>query len=188
MTPCVSEWQAIGASDTIITWITQGVSLAFFDSSPDFCLSNHKLTPTQTKFVDNEITALLQCGAIACSIKQPRCVSPLGVVPKKNNKLRLISDLRQLNCDVPKFRYEDISTALELVQPHDNFITADLQNGFLHLFCHHTKRSLVSAGEPSFTFGVHSRLARKDLHITSIKLCELLCHFYDNMACGSPPM
>ena len=78
---------------------------------------------------------LLQSGAIAKCSSAPQCVSPLGVVPKKRNKHRLILDLRHLNghCDVPKFRYEDINTALELVEPEDSFITADLKNGFHHV-------------------------------------------------------
>lgn len=37
-------------------------------------------------------------------------MSPIGCVPKRNNKFRLITDLRKLNayCDVPGYRNEDM--------------------------------------------------------------------------------
>lgn len=135
LTDCIDNWKNIGAPSQVLEWIVHGVPLTFVDSSPAFHLDNHKFTPAHTKFVDEELSRLLTSGAIAGSTTRPKCVSPLGVVPKKKNKLRLILDLRQLNshCVVPKFRYEDISTALELVEPCDSFVTADLKNGFHHL-------------------------------------------------------
>ena len=136
LTPCISEWTQLGASQTVITWITKGIPIVFnSDTPPAFELRNHSLTAAQVKFIDSEIAELLHCKAIARSVHKPACVSPLGVVPKKRNRLRLILDLRQLNryCLVQKFQYEDITTAIELVEPEDQFITADLENGFLHL-------------------------------------------------------
>ena len=135
LTPCLSQWIEIGASQTVLNWISGGIPVVFVDSPPSFELPNHPLTTRQTEFIDSEIKDLLASGAIVRSVLKPKCLSPLGVVPKKRNKLRLITDLRKLNlaCDVPKFRYEDITTALDLVQPFDNLITVDLQNGFHHM-------------------------------------------------------
>ena len=135
LTNCIDNWRDLNAPNQVIDWLSEGVPLTFSSPAPTFSLENHKLTPTQSLFVDQEVTRLLSSGAIALCKDKPQCVSPLGVVPKKRNKLRLILDLRKLNgyCVVPKFRYEDISTALEIVEPHDVFITADLQNGFHHL-------------------------------------------------------
>ena len=132
--PNIQFWEHIGASQTVIDWIKNGIPVTF-NSEPCFELPNHKLTPIQSDFVNNELKNLLKWGVIARSTNKPICVSPLGVVPKKRNKFRLILDLRQLNlhCEIPKFRYEDIGTVLDIIKPHDQFITADLQNGFYHL-------------------------------------------------------
>jgi len=63
-------------------------------------------------------------GAIEISTSKPYCVSPLGVVPKEGNKLRLVCDLRQLNesCTPFKFVYENIDTVLDLVESNDRFV------------------------------------------------------------------
>ena len=135
LAPCIADWISIGASDTIIDWIVNGVPVSFSEAPPSFELPNYKLSDTQVRFIDGELQALLSSGAVVKAVTKPLCVSPLGVVPKKQNKLRLILDLRQLNryCSVEKFQYEDIRTALELVEPHDIYITADLKNGFHHV-------------------------------------------------------
>ena len=65
----------------------------------------------------------------------PNFVSPIGCVPKKGGKLRMIVDLRQLNkyCEIPKFSQEDIRCALSLVSSDDYMITCDLKSGFHHV-------------------------------------------------------
>jgi len=85
--------------------------------------------------VDSEINSLLHNSAIEKVSNKPHCVSLLGVVPKKGNKLRLVCDLRELNnsCIAPKFVYENIDAVLDLVEPRDQFISADLKNGFHHV-------------------------------------------------------
>ena len=62
-------------------------------------------------------------------------ISPLGVVPKKNSKLRLILDLRFVNqhLHVKKFKYEDLLIVSHLISRGDWFITFDLTNGYHHI-------------------------------------------------------
>ena len=94
------------------------------------------MSVNHTAFVDFAINSLLHDGAIEKVSHKPHCVSPLGVVPKKDNKLRLVCDLRELNssCITPKFVYENIDSVLDLVEPGNQFISADLKNGFHHVF------------------------------------------------------
>ena len=54
----------------------------------------------------------------------PRCVSPLGCVPKKSWSYRIIHDLRTL------FVKEMIETIIDLVQSNDYAITVDIKNRF----------------------------------------------------------
>jgi len=67
--------------------------------------------------------------------EKPYCLSPIKCVPKKNNKLRLVTDLRQLNSSLspPKFKYEDIHTVSSVVESGDHMVSLDLKNGFLHI-------------------------------------------------------
>ena len=66
---------------------------------------------------------------------KPHCVSPIGCVPKKNGKWRIIVDLRGVNkfCAVQRFQNEDIRTAMKLVRDEDYMISLDISNGFLHV-------------------------------------------------------
>ena len=66
---------------------------------------------------------------------QVHVCSPLGVVPKKNGKLRLILDLRFLNKHLAtrKFKFEDLRVVAEILQPHDCFFTFDFRNDYHHV-------------------------------------------------------
>ena len=114
---CVCEWRKIGAPDTLCQWITEGVQLPFVNEPLGFALKNHTFDREQTRFVIEKIKELEKCGAIKQVDTKPRCISPIGCVPKKLNDLRLIHDLRLLNhyIDPPKFVNEGIDTVIELV-------------------------------------------------------------------------
>lgn len=131
----LDKWKSLTDNPVIHDWIANGVALPFHEQPAEFYLPNRPLSEKHTHFVDAEINNLLASGSIEVVTCKPFCVSPLGVVPKKGNKLRLVCDLRKLNssCTAPKFVYENIDTVLELVQPEDHFISADLKNGFHHV-------------------------------------------------------
>ena len=129
-------WNEIGSPLEVLDWIQFGVQIPFISSPPEgFHLPNRKFTQSQAKFIQAEINDLLQSGAIREVFEPPTCISPIGCVPKKGGKLRLIVDLRVINqaCDVPKFQYEDINTVVEYIQPHDLLVTLDIKNGFHHI-------------------------------------------------------
>lgn len=134
----IDAWNKIQAPDYVLDWIKNGVSIPLINKDVTFELTNHKLSPTQEYFVDCEIQRLLLLGYIEYCVEKPKCVSPIGCVPKKNNKFRLITDLRQLNsqCSVPSFRNEDIRDAVKLIESSDNFVTADIRDGFYHIKVH----------------------------------------------------
>lgn len=134
----LDAWKRIDAPDYVLEWLSEGVTLPFASDITPFEIRNRSLSQRQTDFVDSEIQRLLLLGFIEkCAVK-PTCVSPLGVVPKRNNKLRLITDLRQLNsyCEVPKYRNEDIRDTVKLLKPNDRFVTTDIKDGFFHIPVH----------------------------------------------------
>lgn len=147
LSACIDSWIKIGAPDYVLQWISEGVPIPFKSDSEisPFELDNHLLTPRQADFVDEEINRLLCKGFIEKCTDKPLCVSPLGVVPKKNHKLRLITDLRKLNayCEVPSYRNEDIRDAVKQLQPSDYFITTDIKDGFFHVPVHKNFRQYL---------------------------------------------
>ena len=94
---------------------------------------------------DISLTRLLLLDAIEPCNTKPKCVSPISVVPKKNNKNRLIIDLRVLNgvCDPPKFVNEDIRPVKRVINTNDDLATVDLKDGFLSVKVHPDYKDLL---------------------------------------------
>eukprot|EP00117_Sycon_ciliatum_P013786 scpid46822/ scgid14313/ Transposon Ty3-I Gag-Pol polyprotein; Gag3-Pol3; Transposon Ty3-2 TYA-TYB polyprotein; Capsid protein; p24; Spacer peptide p3; Nucleocapsid protein p11; Ty3 protease; p16; Spacer peptide J; Reverse transcriptase/ribonuclease H; p55; Integrase p52; Integrase p49 len=126
----------------VLDWPTNGFRVRFRKAQKAFSLRNRAMSLQHESFIDQQITDLLQLRAIEATQTAPKCVSPLGVVPKKNGKLRLIINLRRLNQNVvaPRFRYENISSLPETVQPGDWCTSIDLRNGFYHVPIHPESR------------------------------------------------
>ena len=96
---------------------------------------NRQLSKTYETFVDNEIIYLLHQDAIEEINHRPKGVSPISVVPKKGNRLRLIVDLWLLNtfCKQFKCAYEGIDTVVELVELNGKLVKGGVQSGFHHI-------------------------------------------------------
>lgn len=127
-------WERIGANTLIINIIKEGVELPIENCAP-FCLPNYDLKSKKEKiFLQDEIKRLLKLGYIKKLDYKPRYVSPIGCVPKKEGKFRLIHDLRHLNshCESIKFKQEDIRTVEQIIQPNDFLTSVDLKDGFYH--------------------------------------------------------
>ncbi len=112
------SWLKIGASDVVLAWVQQGVPLIFDSEPTPFEIQNRQFSPSQFSFVTNEIQRLESIGVIErCAIK-PRWCSPIGCVPKKGGKSRLITDLRHLNghccvCTQQYIQYEDFLATVD---------------------------------------------------------------------------
>jgi len=100
---------------------------------------------------------LLAGSAVGVKRDQVHVCRPLGVVSKKNGKLRLILDLRILNKHLTKrtFKFEDLRVVAEILQPGDWFFTFDLPNCYHHvdIFQEHWKYfafSFTFDGKPRY--------------------------------------
>ena len=127
-------------------WLAVGFRIPLGGRKPPAIhLLNRPLSPEHISFVHGEVHQLLSMGAISPCSTRPRVVSPLGVVPKKEGKLRLILDLTALNRYVraPPFRMEDMRAVAAMTQPGDLGATVDLQDGYFHLQVRHQDRELL---------------------------------------------
>ena len=91
------EWHKLNLSAENQDWIKEGVKLPLFSVPESFELPNHTLSRKQYHFVRQEIFDLVTSGALEICSSKPHCVNPIGCVPKKGGKLRLITNLRKLN-------------------------------------------------------------------------------------------
>ena len=151
-------WRSIRASSFVLSVIESGYKLPFVSIPVKFFFSNHKSAVDNRAFVCEAIEQLLLAGsAVEVKRDQVHVCSPLGVVPKKNGKLRLILDLRFLNKHLAKrkFKFEDLRVVAEILQPDDWFFTFDLRNGYHHvdIFQEHWKYlafSFTFDGKPRY--------------------------------------
>lgn len=133
-------WRRITDDRWIIKTIKRGLKLDFEmrPGAPKF-LPNQNMTPEARSFVTTELARLLVVGAVTRLNHRPLFCLPLGVVPKKNGKLRLIHDLRYLNQRIhrpPRFKLEDLSTVAGQVKEGDEMMTLDLEQGYYHIEIH----------------------------------------------------
>lgn len=91
-------------------------------------------------FITAQLLLLLAAGAVQAwtAASPPTVVSPLGVAPKSNGKLRLILDLRFVNehLYVPHFKFEKLSDLQDILRPGDLMATMDLLNGYWQMRMH----------------------------------------------------
>ena len=141
----LENWKSLGASDTVLSWIEQGVKFPLIGDISSFELPNGNFSAKQETFLNSEINNLLLLGCIERVTSKPKCVSPISCVPKKNGKFRLVTDLRHINThsQPPKVKYEDINTVISVVKPKDYIVTTDLQNGFFHVPVHRDHQTLL---------------------------------------------
>ena len=94
-------WRSINASQFVIRIVEEGYELPFVCLPERKFFGNHVSALENKSFVFEAIEELLSFGSvIAVTHEQVHVCSPLSVVPKKNNKLRLILDLRYVNVSV----------------------------------------------------------------------------------------
>jgi hypothetical protein len=128
----VDAWNRIGASSNVIDWVVNCVPIQFNTVPNHTWLPNPKFSAVHRTFIRSEVKRLLEIDAIEECVHKPYFVSPINVVPKKQNKFRLITNLKVLNTHifVKTFRNEDIRTLMELVQHGDEMISVNLKDCF----------------------------------------------------------
>jgi hypothetical protein len=133
----VEFWQSFFTSSFVMGILLTGYMLPWISGPPaePHYFSNHPLAFEHASFVTEAVSNLATTGTILCVPTAPFLVSPLGVVSKAEDKLRLILDLRFLNqfLQITKFKYESIRMITDLCLPKDLLFTIDLKAGYHHI-------------------------------------------------------
>ena len=131
----LDNWKRIGASDTVLTWISEGVPVSLKQRPEKFHLPNHSFNFSESLFVCKEIDRLLRAGYIKQCDKKPDYISPIGCVSKKTGGYRLITDFRRINecCETSKFKQEDIRNVSKVIKDKDYLTSIDLKDGFYNI-------------------------------------------------------
>ena len=86
------------------------------------------------EFVTEAVNELLKFNFIKEEEKPPFCVNPLTVASNAE-KLRLVLDLGFVNdfLEIPKFKYEDLRTAVGFLEQDFYFSKFDIKSGYHHI-------------------------------------------------------
>ena len=133
------EWRRIGAPETVLRWIAEGVHVQFAKPLSPFHFKPYDdLTQEQTSWLAAEKQRLFALGAWEPAQCQDY-VSPCFLVPKKEaGQWRLVVDLRHVNAHCVPFpcRYETLSTVQQLCQRGDYLLSLDIGDAFYHIAIH----------------------------------------------------
>lgn len=140
----VEFWKALGASPVVLDWIEHGFMAWFKFPCRGWRKKNQPSCfepQAHFDFISDSMKSLVARGVVGLwdsSLGPPKVISPLKVVPKKGNKLRLILDLSRLNeyLVFPKFKYDHINKVKELFSEGDWLFSWDLKDGYWHQELH----------------------------------------------------
>lgn len=137
-----SFWSAFCTSAFILSVITTGYQLPWAQGPPPPVPCFKQTIPLPSSFLSLclrlSLANLVVTGAAHEVAFCPFIVSPLGVVPKGIDKLRLIQDLRYVNSflKVDFFRYENVREVSSLCKLREFLFTVDLKSGYHHVDIH----------------------------------------------------
>ena len=126
------------ASSFVRNIVAVGYRLPLFRKPPPAFFKNHASARQESQFVGSALHELTRAGCIVTAERQPVICSPLSVVESTSGKKRLVLDLRYVNKFLwkDKFKYEDIKTAIQMIEKGDYAIIFDLKPGYHHVDIH----------------------------------------------------
>jgi hypothetical protein len=133
----VKFFEAIGASSYVLDIMKNGHHPVLVDEVSSYEIPNNGSFYKHFSFALPEVLKLIASGRVEVVSKRPKCVNPLHVVVQPN-KNRLILDCSTLNkfIEVPKFKYEDHTVALNYFKKGGFLISYDLKDGYNQILIH----------------------------------------------------
>ncbi|VDH99940.1 Hypothetical predicted protein [Mytilus galloprovincialis] len=131
----IGQWKLITENKHIIDVIENGYKIPFKTEPQHAVIKNNRSSLNNKKFVQDEISNLLQKKCISEVQKIPQVVNPLTVAYNKSSKPRLVLDCRHINIHLFKFRfkYEDTKVARDMFQKDDFLFSFDLKSAYHHI-------------------------------------------------------
>ena len=112
--------------------------MPLFRKPPPAIFKNHASATQEAHFVESALHELALAGCIVTAEQQPVICSRLSVVESTSGKKRLVLDLRYVNEFLwkDKFKYEDIQTAIQMIEKGDYAIIYNLKSGYHQVDIH----------------------------------------------------
>ena len=132
----ISFWkEELVAPQSALSISESGYALPLKSEPPVRSQKNQPSAYFRSEFVQTSIEELLVRGCIKQIDLKPHICSPLSVVENSSGKLRLVVNLRYLNKYLwnQKFKYEDLRTALLLLERNDYLFSFDLKSDYYHV-------------------------------------------------------
>ena len=130
---CLVKWQSI-TSDSTILQIVEGEKINFINEPPSqYVIPTNSIAKEQKSQTEEEIRNLIKKQVLVeCDHVQGEFLSPIFSVPKKNGKIRLILNLKQLNQHIPyiHFKVKNIGTVLDMLTENCFMATLDLKDAY----------------------------------------------------------
>ena len=93
---CLSQWQEITHEEEILKMVV-GVDIQLLDEPPSGQIHQAHFSREQPQAIDVEIEELLRKGVIVpCNHTEGEFISPIFITPKKDNRVRVILNLKKL--------------------------------------------------------------------------------------------
>jgi hypothetical protein len=138
-------WQTNINNPNIVQIVAEGYRLPLIKKPDIVILKNNRSARENEQFVDSELASLLESGVIHHVTSQPHVINALSVATNHSGKQRLVLDLRTVNplLNVDSFKYEDIQTVSNYLQPGCYFASFDLKQGYHHVDIHPAYRTYM---------------------------------------------
>ena len=117
---CLPQWQEITHEEEILKMVV-GVDIQLLDEPPSGQIHQAHFSRELSQAIDAEIEELLRKGVIVpCNHTEGEFISPIFIRPKKDNRVRVILNLKKFNVNVENFHFkmETLKHALTLVSPN----------------------------------------------------------------------
>ena len=134
----LQNWQNITTDKWILSIIKSGYKLEFFQKPYWTGIKKTIVAPENLDTFETEINTLVEKNVIE-KVEFPQSLtgfySTLFLVPKKNGKMRMVTNLKPLNSFLKKihFKMDTMQKVINLVKPKDWAISLDLSDAYLHV-------------------------------------------------------
>ena len=131
----IQFWYNISDPQLIQDTIRFGYVLPFVSHPPKMSSRNNKSALSNSSFVEQASTELVNLGTVERCTEQPEVLNPITVSVPSNGKKRLILDLRLVNDHLEKVsvKYEDMRTAMFFLRKGGFMFKFDLKSGYHHV-------------------------------------------------------
>ena len=178
----IQFWYNISAPQLIQDTIRFGYALPFVSHPPKMSSRNNKSALSNSSFVEQAITELVNLGTVERCTEQPEVPNPLTVSVPSNGKKHLILDLRLVNDHLEKVsvKYEDMRTAMFFLRKGGFMFKFDLKSGYHHID--------ICPAIPGFCMGYARILVVFQIQTIAVRSFFCAFHFYQSYKASSEKM